>query len=84
VLKYSRCCDLPSRKKSNAGDVRVSGVIVIFAGRSTASAEPAIFLTLGWSLVLEEGRIAHDIDVGIARPRQRGAARLWPGKRDFA
>ena len=27
-------------------------------------------------LVLEEGRIAHDIDVDIARPRQRGSAQL--------
>jgi sulfonate transport system ATP-binding protein len=27
-------------------------------------------------LVLDEGRIAHDIDVDITRPRQRGSAQL--------
>ncbi len=27
-------------------------------------------------LVIEEGRIAHDVDVGLARPRQRGSAEL--------
>lgn len=27
-------------------------------------------------LVIEEGRIAHDVDVGVARPRQRGSAEL--------
>jgi len=27
-------------------------------------------------LIIEEGRIAHDVDVGLARPRQRGSADL--------
>ena len=27
-------------------------------------------------LVIEEGRIAHDIDIHIARPRRRGSAEL--------
>jgi sulfonate transport system ATP-binding protein len=27
-------------------------------------------------LVIEEGRIAHDINVDLARPRQRGSAEL--------